>query len=198
MVRPDTFLFALAGLIVTSPLLLIVASVVRCSLGSPVLFRQVRSGKAGRPFVMVKFRTMTDARGANGELLPDDLRTPWIGRLLRRTRLDELPELWNIMRGEMAFIGPRPLLPETIAAAGLRGRMRGLVLPGLTGWAQVSGNASLPNRQKIACDLWYIRNRSCRLDLLILLRTVAVVLRGERVIVSERRDRHARDRYRSG
>lgn len=196
--RPDTVFLAAVALIATSPLLLVLALIVRCSLGAPVLFRQQRSGKGGRVFTMVKFRTMTDARDANGELLPDKARTPPIGRFLRRTRLDELPELWNILRGEMAFIGPRPLLPETIAEAGERGRIRGSILPGLTGWAQVNGNARLSHERKIELDLWYVRNRSFRLDLYILMKTVMVMLVGERIGSPSLEERHAGDRHRSG
>lgn len=197
MARPDVFLAALVALVATSPVMLILGIVVRCALGGPVLFRQRRSGLSGRVFTLVKFRTMTDARGGDGELLPDDARTPRIGWWLRRTRLDELPELWNILRGEMAFVGPRPLLPATISHAGAQGRARGRVLPGLTGWAQVNGNTKLTNEEKIELDLWYVRNRSIRLDLLILLKTVMVVLRGERRPEPHREVRHAGDRHRS-
>ncbi|RZK02299.1 MAG: sugar transferase [Novosphingobium sp.] len=188
MARPDILLAALVGLVAASPVMLAVAVIVRCALGSPVMFRQERAGKRGRPFTMVKFRTMTNARDAEGRLLPDRERTPATGRFLRRTRLDELPELWSIARGEMAFIGPRPLLPETIVGAGSRGRLRGLVLPGLTGWAQVNGNASLTNDEKIELDLWYIRNRSLALDLRIFAKTVAVVVRGERKALAVTKD----------
>ena len=179
--RPPTLLLALAGLVVCSPIFIILAISIRCTLGRPVLFRQHRAGQSGKPFMIVKFRTMTDARSADGELLPDAARTPAIGRFIRRTRLDELPELWNILRGEMAFIGPRPLLPSTVAAMGEPGRRRGWLLPGLTGWAQVNGNALLTDEDKLALDLWYLDHQSRRIDLLILLKTVMVVLRGERL-----------------
>lgn len=189
MARPDILLAALVALVAASPVMLVVAVIVRCALGSPVLFRQERAGKRGRSFTMVKFRTMTDARDPEGRLLPDSERTSTTGRFLRRTRLDELPELWNVARGEMAFIGPRPLLLETIVGAGSCGRLRGLVLPGLTGWAQVNGNASLSNDEKIGLDLWYIRNRSLSLDLRILVKTVAVVVRGERKALAVSKER---------
>lgn len=198
MVRPDTFMLALVSLIATAPLLLVLAIAIRCTLGSPVLFLQRRAGKGGKPFTIVKFRTMTDARGADGELLPDAERTPRFGRFLRRTRFDELPELWNIMRGEMAFIGPRPLFPETVANMGERGRMRGKMLPGLTGWAQVNGNAFLPNEEKLELDLWYVENRSFGVDLTIVARTVLVVLFGDGAFSTRKRRPYASDRRRDG
>lgn len=131
--------------------------------------------------MLMKFRTMLETCGRDGRLLPDDERTTRIGRFLRRSRVDELPELLNIARGEMAFVGPRPLLPETVSEMGREGLQRGTVLPGLTGWAQVSGNTLLSNAQKLALDIWYIENRSFLLDLRILLMTLLVVVRGERL-----------------
>ncbi|MET1756691.1 sugar transferase [Novosphingobium sp. RD2P27] len=163
-----------------SPILLLVGLAVRLGLGSPVLFRQCRAGLGGVSFEMMKFRTMADARDANGELLPDEERTPRLGRILRRSRLDELPELINIVRGDMAFVGPRPLLPHTVAAMGDEGIRRGAVAPGLTGLAQVSGNTLLTQEEKLAIDLAYVDRRDWRMDLLILLRTVWVVIGGER------------------
>lgn len=180
--------------------MLLIAGLVRLTAGSPVLFFQSRAGGGGLPFRLVKFRTMTDARDATGRLLPDERRTTTAGRFLRRTRLDELPELWNIARGEMAFVGPRPLLPETVAGFGEAGRRRGTVAPGLTGWAQVNGNTLLAAEDKLALDLWYVDHRSRPLDALILLRTIVVVFRGERVAAAEleRARSHARDRRRRG
>jgi lipopolysaccharide/colanic/teichoic acid biosynthesis glycosyltransferase len=164
----------------TLPLLVLTGLLVFLMLGRPVLFRQDRSGKASLPFRMVKFRSMTDARGSDGELLPDAQRTPAFGRLLRRSRLDELPEILNIVRGEMALVGPRPLLPQTIARLAARGMLRSSVPPGLTGWAQVSGNSMLSEDEKLDLDLWYIRNRTWILDARILLATASVMVFGER------------------
>lgn len=143
-----------------------------------MLFRQRRAGQGGHAFDLVKFRSMA-AAGAHP--LPDAARLSSFGRLLRRTRLDELPELWNIVRGEMSFVGPRPLLPETVAAMGKAGARRGQVRPGLTGWAQVNGNALLSDSDKLALDLWYIDNRSLTRDGKIILRTFTMLARGERV-----------------
>ncbi|RPF71173.1 sugar transferase [Aurantiacibacter spongiae] len=172
-------------LVLLAPVLLATALAVRLALGRGVLFRQTRSGLGGVPFLMIKFRTMTDARDAQGNLLPDPDRTPALGRWLRRLRIDELPELVNIARGEMAFVGPRPLLPATIAEMGDGGIARGAVRPGLTGWAQVNGNALLSREDKLALDLAYIRARSLRFDTRIVLRTVLVVLLGENATMTK-------------
>ncbi|MDC7812591.1 sugar transferase [Sphingomonas koreensis] len=169
---------AVLALILATPLLLLVAAAVALALGRPVLFRQRRAGQGGHAFDLVKFRSMA-AAGAHP--LPDAARLSSFGRLLRRTRLDELPELWNIVRGEMSFVGPRPLLPETVAAMGKAGARRGQVRPGLTGWAQVNGNALLSDSDKLALDLWYIDNRSLTRDGKIILRTFTMLARGERV-----------------
>jgi lipopolysaccharide/colanic/teichoic acid biosynthesis glycosyltransferase len=163
------------------PLLLATWLVVLMLLGRPALFVQTRSGWRGLPFRMVKFRSMTNSRGSDGELLPDRMRVTTLGRLLRRSRLDEAPSLWNVMKGEMSLIGPRPLLARTVAAMGEAGVRRGAVRPGLTGWAQVNGNALLGDAEKLALDLWYIRHRSLRLDLLILWKTLKVIVLGEHV-----------------
>jgi len=164
----------------TLPVLALTAISVLLVLGRPVLFRQERSGKGGRPFRMVKFRTMTNARDDQGELLPDAQRTPAFGWFLRRSRLDEFPEILNILKGEMTLIGPRPLLPQTIARLSIRGVLRSSVSPGLTGWAQISGNSKLSEDDKLDLDLWYIRNRTWLLDVRILFATVAVMIFGER------------------
>ncbi len=164
----------------TLPVLALTAISVLLVLGRPVLFRQERAGKGGRPFRMVKFRTMTNARDDHGELLPDAQRTPAFGWFLRRSRLDEFPEILNILKGEMTLIGPRPLLPQTIARLSIRGVLRSSVSPGLTGWAQISGNSKLSEDDKLDLDLWYIRNRTWLLDVRILFATVAVMIFGER------------------
>jgi lipopolysaccharide/colanic/teichoic acid biosynthesis glycosyltransferase len=181
MPRAADLVIALAALLISLPVMVALALLVRLWLGSPVLFAQVRSGLGGREFRMIKLRTMSDARDPAGELLPDRERTGRFGRLLRRSRLDELPELWNIVKGEMALVGPRPLLPRTIAGMGKPGAERGIVRPGLTGWAQVNGNAMLSGSQKLALDLWYIQNRSFGFDVKVILRTLHVIVAGERI-----------------
>lgn len=162
-----------------APLILMLAFFVRIKLGAPILFRQQRPGYKGQPFNMLKFRTMTDARDHDGNLLPDSDRLPPFGRWLRSTSLDELPELWNVFRGEMSFVGPRPLLMEYLPLYSQHQARRHDVLPGITGWAQVNGRNSLSWREKFDLDVWYVENRSFRLDLHILLLTVASVVRQE-------------------
>ena len=171
---------AAAAFVLLLPVTGLAAALAWLTLGAPVLFRQERSGRDGRPFTMLKLRTMSDRRDASGALLPDGQRLGAVGRAMRRVRIDELPQLLSIARGEMAWVGPRPLLPPTIAAMGRRGRLRGLVPPGLTGWAQVNGNTLLSQEEKTALDLWYAHHASARLDLAILFLTAATVLRGER------------------
>ncbi|WGH78709.1 sugar transferase [Jannaschia ovalis] len=170
----ELLLIGIAFLLCALPMI-VVALVVRWQLGS-----QTRAGQGGRPFRVWKFRSMTDARDARGELLPDDSRQTAVTRLLRRTRLDETPQLLNILRRDMALVGPRPLRPDTIAKAGARGERRSRVRPGMTGWAQISGNTKLSEDEKFALDLWYVDHRSFLLDLRILLETVLVILQGER------------------
>lgn len=162
--------------------------VLRLCLGAPSVFRQTRSGLGGQPFEVLKLRTMSDSRDSDGILLHDRQRQTRISALIRRLRLDELPQLLLIVQGKMALVGPRPLLPETIAAAGDAGRRRGMVRPGLTGWAQVSGNTKLSDPEKMALDLWYIDHRSTALDLQIIAETLLVAIRGE----DRRPDRLAR------
>ncbi|WP_395394142.1 sugar transferase [Novosphingobium sp. BL-8A] len=169
-----------ALLIPTLPLLAGLALGVRLSMGAPVLFRQQRAGLGGQPFTLFKLRSMREANGPDGRPLPDEARVTGFGRFLRRSRLDELPGLWNVARGDMTFVGPRPLLPETIAALGTRGMARGHVRPGLTGWAQVNGNTLLSLDEKIALDLWYVDHAGPMLDLRILARTAWVMIGGER------------------
>ena len=174
-------LTAAVALLVVSPVLAALAGLILVGQGRPILFRQARAGRHGVPFTLVKFRSMRDTRDAAGRLLPDAERTTAIGAFLRRSRLDELPGLWNVARGDMAWIGPRPLLPETIRDLGERGRERSNVRPGLTGYSQISGNTLLDLDDKVALDLWYVKNRSVWLDLEILLRTIGVMLLGERL-----------------
>ena len=164
-----------------SPLLFLVMIAIRARMGRPVFFRQRRAGKGGRPFTMVKFRTMRDEADAKGRPLPDAARVTPLGRFLRRSRLDELPELLHILRGEMSFVGPRPLLPDAPINQGEAGRLRLAARPGLTGWAQVNGNTLLSDEEKAALDLHYVRRRSFLFDLRILVLTLGVVLFGERL-----------------
>lgn len=166
-------------LIVASPLLVGVVLCVRFWLGSPVLFRQERPGLAGKPFVMIKFRTMTDARGPDGTPLSDGERITRFGHFLRATSIDELPELWNVLKGDMSLVGPRPLLMEYLPLYSPEQRRRHEVRPGVTGWAQVCGRNSLTWDEKFAADVWYVDNRSFGLDLRILWLTAKTVLRRE-------------------
>lgn len=175
-------LLAIGLFALLAPLLLLLSLLVLLCLGRPVLFRQVRSGLGGRPFAMIKFRSMRDLRDSDGALLPDARRVTAFGQFLRRFRLDELPELINIARGDMDFIGPRPLLPHSIAAMGRDGVERGRVRPGLTGLAQVSGNTLLTIEEKLRFDLRYVRHCSARLDAQIIARTLLVVVGGEKRI----------------
>lgn len=179
MLRPSG-LFALLLLVLISPLLVLLACVVWRSVGRPIFFRQMRSGEGGVPFEMVKFRSMREAVDARGVILPDAERTTRTGVFLRRSRLDELPELLNIARGEMGFVGPRPLLPQTIADMGDQGALRGSVRPGLTGLAQVNGNTLLTEQEKLRLDLHYVRQRSPTLDAAILFKTIGVIIGGEK------------------
>jgi sugar transferase EpsL len=172
---------AAALLVVLSPILLIVAALVRARLGVPLVFHQTRPGRGGRPFTLLKFRTMTDARDATGALLPDAARFTTVGRFLRRTSLDELPELVNVLRGDMSLVGPRPLLMEYLPRYSPEQWRRHDVRPGITGWAQVHGRNALTWDEKFALDVWYVDNRSFRLDLEILARTAREVLSGRGV-----------------
>ena len=175
---------AAAALGVLSPVLGGGALLVRRRLGSPVLFRQVRPGLHGRPCEMVKFRTMTDVRDAAGELLPDADRLPPFGQWLRSTSLDELPELWNVARGEMSLVGPRPLLTRYLGRYTPDQARRHEVRPGVTGWAQVNGRNAIAWDQKFALDVWYADHVSLALDLRILWRTVASVVRRDGIQAS--------------
>ncbi len=156
--------------------LLTLAWQVRRKLGSPVLFTQVRPGLHGKPFRMVKFRTMTDARDASGALLPDAQRLTPFGRFLRSSSLDELPELWNVLRGEMSLVGPRPLLMEYLPLYSPEQARRHEVRPGITGWAQINGRNAISWADKFALDVWYVDHRSLFLDIRILWLTVRKVL----------------------
>ena len=167
---------AACALLVLALPLLVVVWMVRRKLGSPVFFTQVRPGLHGKPFEMVKFRTMTDARGPDGELLPDAVRLTPFGRFLRATSLDELPELWNVLKGDMSLVGPRPLLVEYLPLYSPEQARRHEVRPGITGWAQVNGRNALDWEAKFKLDVWYVDHRSLWLDIKILWLTVKKVL----------------------
>lgn len=163
-------------LVALAPVFVCLAGLVRISLGSPILFSQQRPGKGGRVFRMFKFRTMLESRDADGNLLPDEDRLTKVGKLLRATSLDELPELLNVLRGEMSLVGPRPLLVKYLEYYTPEQNRRHEVLPGITGWAQISGRNSLSWEEKFELDVWYVDNRTMVLDLIILFRTVTYVV----------------------
>lgn len=181
MKRLFDILLALGLIIFLAPLLLILFVLVRIKLGAPVFFVQPRPGLRGEIFRLVKFRTMTDARDASGELLPDTKRLTPFCRWLRATSLDELPELWNILRGEMSFVGPRPLLVRYLERYTPEQARRHEVLPGITGWAQINGRNAISWPERFRLDVWYVDHQSFALDLKILALTVWKVLRREDV-----------------
>lgn len=164
------------ALIMLSPIYLYVAYKVRKNLGSPILFKQTRPGLGGKPFEMIKFRTMKDATDAAGNPLPDAKRLTPFGKMLRSTSLDELPELWNVIKGDMSLVGPRPLLMEYLPLYDERQAKRHDVKPGITGYAQVNGRNAISWEQKFELDVWYVENQSFWLDLQILFKTVKKVI----------------------
>ena len=164
-------------LLAFSPVLLVVALAVRLGLGAPVLFRQPRAGLDGTPFTLFKFRTMTDARDAAGALRPDEERLTRLGSFLRRWSLDELPELWNVLRGDMSLVGPRPLLTRYLERYTAAQARRHDVRPGITGWAQINGRDLLTWQQRFTLDVWYVDNLSFRLDLEIIALTAWKIVR---------------------
>ncbi|HXG09746.1 MAG TPA: sugar transferase [Gemmataceae bacterium] len=172
---------ALVALAALAPVLALIALAVRWRLGAPVLFRQQRPGLHGRPFTLLKFRTMTDARDAQGNLLPDAERLTRFGRFLRALSLDELPELINVLRGDMSLVGPRPLLMEYLDRYTPEQARRHAVRPGITGWAQVNGRNRLSWEEKFALDVWYVDHWSLGLDLKILALTLIKSITGEGV-----------------
>lgn len=179
MKRLFDFTATLLGLIVITPVLLVLGIIARVQLGSPVLFQQVRPGLHGKPFKMFKFRTMSDERDENGCLLPDAKRLTNFGKFLRSTSLDELPELINVLKGEMSLVGPRPLLMEYLPLYSHEQSRRHDVRPGITGWAQVNGRNAISWEEKFRLDVWYVDNHSVWLDLKILWLTFAKVFKRE-------------------
>ena len=175
MKRSLDLLLSIVALVALSPVLLVIAVLVRFRLGSPVFFKQMRPGKLGYPFRLLKFRTMTGEKDHEGELLPDQKRLPGFGRFLRSTSLDELPELWNVLKGDMSLVGPRPLLMEYLDLYSPDQTRRHDVRPGITGWAQVNGRNALTWDEKFKLDVWYVDNQSLWLDIKILFMTVVKV-----------------------
>ncbi|RPI78096.1 MAG: sugar transferase [Chloroflexi bacterium] len=167
------------GLILISPLIAVTVAAVAIFLGRPILFKQIRPGYRSRPFAVYKFRTMTDARDSNGNLLPDAERLTRLGKFLRSTSIDELPELFNVLRGEMSLVGPRPLLIQYLERYSPEQARRHDVLPGITGWAQVNGRNTLTWEDKFRLDVWYVDNHSFWLDIKILFLTVWKVFNRE-------------------
>jgi lipopolysaccharide/colanic/teichoic acid biosynthesis glycosyltransferase len=170
---------AAVSLIVLSPLLLALMALVRLSLGAPVFFTQMRPGLHGRPFRLIKLRTMRAGNDGAGRPLPDAARLVPLGRLLRATSLDELPELWNVLVGDMSLVGPRPLLMEYLPLYSPEQARRHDIRPGITGWAQVNGRNALTWEQKFALDVWYVDHRSLALDVTIMWKTIVSVLKRE-------------------
>ncbi len=166
---------AILGLAVLSPIMLVVAALVRARMGSPVLFCQARPGLHGRAFTMLKFRTMLDVRDSDGQLLPDGERLTALGRILRSTSLDELPELVNVVRGDMSLVGPRPLLMAYLERYRPEQMRRHEVKPGITGWAQINGRNTVSWTEKFRYDLWYVEHQSFQLDCKVLWKTLKLV-----------------------
>lgn len=181
MKRAFDIIVAALALVLLAPPMVVLALAIRLVMGWPVVFVQERPGRAGVPFRMFKFRTMTEARDASGRPLPNEQRLTRLGRLLRKTSLDELPELWNVLRGDMSLVGPRPLLLQYLPLYTPRQRRRHEVRPGLTGWAQIHGRNQIGWEEKFELDVWYVDHRSFWLDLKILAITVIKVLKLESV-----------------
>jgi sugar transferase EpsL len=167
---------SVAGLIVISPLLVALAVLVRLIIGSPILFRQQRPGFGGKAFVIYKFRTMTDKRDASGNLLPDEQRLPAFGRFLRSTSFDELPELFNVLKGDMSIVGPRPLMMKYLGRYSPEQARRHEVKPGITGWAQINGRNAISWEDKFRLDVWYVDNRTFWLDMKIIIKSFWMVI----------------------
>lgn len=175
--RQFDFICALLALIILLPIILVFAVLIRVKLGSPVIFRQKRPGRHGKLFTLFKLRSMTDARDSSGHLLRDSQRLGKFGRFLRASSVDELPELFNVLRGEMSLVGPRPLLIEYLSRYTAEQSRRHEVRPGITGWAQVSGRNAIPFSRRLELDVWYVDNCSARLDLRILVMTIVRLTR---------------------
>ncbi|MBJ6364975.1 sugar transferase [Staphylococcus hominis] len=164
------------GLIISAPITLTAAAVIAKRLGKPVLFRQVRPGQDGKPFEIYKFRTMSDKRDENGELLPDDQRMTPVGTFIRKSSIDELPQLINVLKGDISLVGPRPLLMEYLPLYNDEQKKRHNVKPGITGWAQVNGRNAISWDEKFKLDVWYAENQSFKLDMYIIYKTIINIL----------------------
>lgn len=178
------------ALMLLLPVFLIIGLLIRCNMGGPVLFRQTRPGLFGQPFQMIKFRTMTDACDASGALLPDQDRLLPLGKCLRNFSLDELPEFWNVLKGDMSLVGPRPLLMEYLPLYNAEQSRRHQVKPGLTGWAQINGRNALSWEEKFKLDVWYVDHQSFYLDVKILFLTVYKVFKREGINQSDQVTMH--------
>ena len=170
---------SLLGLVILAIPFLIIAIIIKMTSKDPVFFKQHRPGKNGKLFRLYKFRTMNELKNKNGNLLPDEERLTKIGRFLRRFKLDELPEFWNVLKGEMSLVGPRPTIPKQIQYYNKFQKRRLLMIPGMTGWAQINGNTILNWDKRIILDVWYVDHCSLLLDLYIMIRTLSVILFGE-------------------
>ncbi|MFJ7934423.1 sugar transferase [Sporosarcina sp. NPDC096371] len=179
MKRVFDFIVSLLALLILSPIIGVTALLIRTKIGSPVLFKQQRPGFKGESFYVYKFRSMTDERDNDGELLPDEVRLTSFGKVVRKLSLDELPQLWNVLKGDMSFVGPRPLLMEYLPLYNERQKRRHNVRPGITGWAQVNGRNAISWEEKFELDVWYVENRSFWLDIKILFMTVLKVFKSE-------------------
>ncbi len=179
MKRVSDLIISTACFIFFLPLIVLTAVLIRMKLGSPVIFKQMRPGLHGKPFMLYKFRTMTDERDEDGNLLPEHKRLSLFGEVIRKLSLDELPQLVNVMKGEMSLIGPRPLLMKYLPLYTEEQAKRHLVKPGMTGWAQVNGRNAITWEEKFELDIWYVKNQSFLLDCKILLLTIKKVLRSE-------------------
>ncbi|MBA2648618.1 MAG: sugar transferase [Legionella sp.] len=178
------FVISLFIIILFSPVLLLIAFLVKLNLGSPIFFRQRRPGLNGKSFEMIKFRTMRNAKDRFGKDLPDEDRLTRFGWFLRSTSLDELPELWNVLKGDMSLVGPRPLLMEYLPLYNQKQVLRHNVRPGLTGWAQVNGRNTISSEEKYKLDIWYVRNQNFWLDLKILFLTIRDVITRKDVVAN--------------
>lgn len=167
---------SVTGLIISAPITLTAAAVIAKKLGKPVLFRQVRPGQDGKPFEIYKFRTMSDKRDENGELLPDDQRMTPVGTFIRKSSIDELPQLINVLKGDISLVGPRPLLMEYLPLYNDEQKKRHNVKPGITGWAQVNGRNAISWDEKFKLDVWYAENQSFKLDMYIIYKTIINIL----------------------
>ncbi|MGN7401556.1 sugar transferase [Cytobacillus praedii] len=185
MKRLMDFMIALIGLIILFPFMLLITILVKWKLGSPILYKQQRPGLNGVPFFLYKFRSMSNEKDSTGRLLPDHIRLTPFGSFLRQYSLDELPQLINVIKGDLSLVGPRPLLMEYLPLYSEEQARRHLVRPGITGWAQVNGRNSITWEEKFALDVWYVNNQSLFLDIKILLLTIIRVLRSDNVHINE-------------